>query len=62
MGQRRVVRRIGWIAGQAGDTDIAVVFGEIGIERGVVDRPVVGDAVEGLDVEVGGVETGKCAE
>ena len=59
MGKRRVVRRIGRIAGQAGDADVAVVFGEKGVEQGVVDWPVVGDAVEGLDAEVGGVETGK---
>ena len=59
MGQRRGVRRIGGIAGQAGDADIAVVFGEIGVEPGIVDRPVVGDAVEGPDAEVGGVETGE---
>ena len=57
MGQRKVVGWICRIAGQAGYADIAVVFGEIGFEQGIVDWPVVGDAVERPDPEVRRVKT-----
>jgi hypothetical protein len=40
------VRRIGGIAGEAGHAHHAVVLGEVGLERPVVDGPVVGHAVQ----------------
>ena len=52
---RRLVERIGGISGQPRDAHHAVVLGEERLQRGIVDRPVVGDAVERLDLEVGWV-------
>ena len=52
---RGLVRRIGRIAGQAGDAHHAVVLGEIRLERPVVDRPVVRHAVQRPHAEVGRV-------
>ena len=49
---RRVARRIGRIAGQAGHAHHAVVLGEERLQRRVVDRPVVGDAVQRLHPEI----------
>ena len=49
---RRLVRRHAGIAGQAGDAHHAVVLVVEGLERPVVDRPVVGHAVERLHAEV----------
>ena len=56
---RRLVRRIGGIAGQPRDAHHAVVLGEERLQRGVVDRPVVGDAVERAHLEVGRVHARK---
>ena len=58
-GQRRhrrvfPVRRIGRIAGQADDAEVAVSPVEVGQQLEVVDRPVVGDAVEAAHAEVAG--------
>ena len=53
---RRFFRRIGRIAGKPGDAHHAVVLGEERLQRLVVDRPVVGDAVEHLHLEVGGMQ------
>ena len=52
---RRVlgVRRIGRVAGQTGDAEVAVGPVEVRQQLEVVDRPVVGDAVERADAEVG---------
>ena len=48
----RLMRRVRRIAGQARHAHHAVVLGEEGIERFVVDRPVVGHAVQRLHLEV----------
>ena len=55
--QRRLVCRDGGVASEAGDADVAVVLGEEGFEGPVVDGPVVRNAVEGTDSEVGRVES-----
>ena len=52
----RLARWITRIAVEAGDADDAVVLLVIGGQILVGDRPVVGDAVEGFDLEVGGAE------
>ena len=56
---RRLMRRIGRIAGETRDTHHAVVLGEVRLQRGVVDRPVVGDPVERAHLEVRGVHARK---
>ena len=43
---RRLVGRVGRIAGEAGDAHHAVVLGEERLQRRVIDRPVIGDAVQ----------------
>ena len=55
------VGRVGGVAGQARDAGDAVVLVVVGGEGGVVDRPVVGDAIERLHAEVAGVEAGEMA-
>ena len=57
-GHGRGVGGVGGIAGEAGDAHHAVVFGEEGFEGRVVDGPVIGDAIEGFDAEIGRVEAG----
>ncbi len=52
---RRLMRRIGRITRETRDTHHAVVLGEVRLQRGVVDRPVVGDAVQRAHLEVRGV-------
>ncbi len=52
----RFVRRIGRIAGEARHAHHAVVLGVVRVQRGIVDRPVVGDAVERAHAEVGRME------
>ena len=47
------VRRNGGVAGQARHPDHAIVQGKEGRECGVVDRPVVGHAVERAHLEIG---------
>ena len=49
---RRMARRHAGIAGEAGHAHHAVVLGEERLQRPVVDRPVVGDAVERLHPEI----------
>ena len=49
---RRLLRRIGRIAGQAGHAGHAVVLCEERLQRRVVDRPVIGDAVERSHAEI----------
>ena len=49
---RRLVRRHAGIAGQARDAHHAVVLVVEAFQRPVVDRPVVGDAIERLHLEV----------
>ena len=49
---RRVARRHAGVAGQARDAHHAVVFVVEAFQRPVVDRPVVGHAVERLHLEV----------
>ena len=56
---RRLLRRIGRIAGKARDAHHAIVLGEIWLQRGVIERPVVGDAVQRAYLEVGGVQPRK---
>ncbi len=51
-GQRGLMRRIGRIAGEARHAHHAVVLGEIGLERPVVDGPVVRHAVQRPHPEV----------
>ena len=53
---RRLLRRIGGIAGETGDAHHAIVLGEERLQRRIVDRPVVGDAVERADLEIRGVQ------
>ena len=55
-GNGRLVRRIGRVAGQAGDAHHPVVLRVVRFERRVVDRPVLGDAVQRLDAEVRGMQ------
>ena len=43
---RRTAGRIGRIAGEAGDAHHAVVLGKERLQRRVIDRPVIGDAVQ----------------
>ncbi len=50
------VRRIRGIARQPGDAGHAVVLGEIRLQGPIVDRPVVGHAVERAHAEVGGMQ------
>ena len=56
---RRLLRRIGGIAGETRDAHHAVVLGEERLQRRVVDRPVVGDAVERAHLEVGRMQARK---
>ena len=49
---RRLPRRIGRIAGQAGNAHHAVVFGKERLQRRIIDRPVVGDAIERAHPEI----------
>ena len=56
---RRLFRRIGGIARKARDAHHAVVLGEERLQRLVVDRPVVGDAVERPHLEVGRMQARK---
>ena len=53
--QRRIlgIRRIGRVAGQPGDTEVAIRLAEVREQVVVGDRPVVGDSVEGPDAEIG---------
>ena len=53
---RRLVRRIGGIAGEPGDAGHAVVLGEERLQRRIIDRPVIGHAIQRADAEVGGVQ------
>ena len=53
---RRFVRRIGGIARKARDARHAIVLGKERLQRRVIDRPVVGHAVQRADAEVGGVQ------
>ena len=53
---RRLVRRIGGIAGEAGDARHAIVLGEERLQRRIIDRPVIGHAVQRADAEVGRVQ------
>ena len=53
---RRLMRRIGRIAGKPRDAHHAVVLGEVRRQRGVVERPVVGDAIERAHAKIGGVK------
>jgi len=46
------MRRIGGIAGQAGHAHHPVVLGVERLQRRVVDRPVIGDAVQRAHAEV----------
>ena len=59
VGQRWLVAGNRGVAGESRDADVAVVLGEERLQGEVVDGPVVGHPVEGLDAEVGRVETGK---
>ena len=56
---RRLLRRIGGIARQPRDAHHAVVLGEERLQRRVVDRPVLGDAVERAHLEVGRMQARK---
>ena len=56
---RRLLRRISGIAGEPGNAHHAVVLGEVWFQRGIVDRPVVGDAVQRAHLEVGRVHARK---
>ena len=56
---RRVMRRIGGIARETGHAHHAVVLREERLQRGVIDRPVVGDAVERANPEIGRMHAGK---
>ncbi len=49
---RRITRRYAGIAGQTGDAHHAVVLGEERLQGPVIDRPVVGDAVQRAHTEV----------
>ena len=49
---RRLAGRIGRIAGEAGDAHHAVVLGKERLQRRVIDRPVVGDAVQRPHAEI----------
>ena len=49
---RRLVGRIGGIAGQAGHAHHAVVLGEVRLQRRVIDRPVIGHAVQRTHAEI----------
>ncbi len=51
----RLMGGVGRIAGEAGNAHHAVVLGEVGLQRPIIDRPVIGDAIERFDAEVGGV-------
>ena len=55
----RCLGRIGRIARQPRDAHHSVVLGVIGLERAVVDRPVVGHAIEASHPEVRGMKTRK---
>ena len=55
-GHRRLVCRIGGIARQSRDARHAVVLGKKRFHRRIVDRPVVGHAVQRVDAEVGGMQ------
>ena len=54
----RLLRRIGRIAGQARDARHAVVLGEERLQRRVVDRPVIGDAIERAHAEIRWMQPG----
>ena len=51
----RLVRRVGRIAGQAGHAGHAVVLGKKRLQGRIIDRPVVGDAIQRLHPEIGWV-------
>ena len=55
---RRLLRRIGGIAGQPRDARHAIVLGEERLQRRVVDRPVIRDAVQRSHPEIRRVQPG----
>src|SRR5579862_3222241 len=53
---RRFMGGIGGVAGETGHAGHAVVLGKERLKRGIVDGPVVSDAIQCADAEVGGVQ------
>ncbi len=59
--QRHLLRRVRWITRKAGDAHHSLVLGVERLERGLFERPVIGDAIEGSHVEVRGMEAREVA-
>ena len=57
--QRRLFRGIHGVPRQTGDTHHPIILSEVRFQRVVVDRPVVGNAIEGFHFEVGGMQARK---